>query len=530
MYTTAMIKTKLVNYNFLKIFGIAFSIIFIMTFASLQSLAQGWQYDFSGKSLAQLVEEGFVHENFNTASDGIITNNLANHIATIRTPYFYLGVDDYFTFSGARLNNAAGNGTLSVEIFAEQLDGTVVKSETYNMHEASQDEIPEFDFSVLQRGFFRIGIRISYVGNKKDINATLTAIQSPNLPATTYTPNEAISAIEVRSNIIPDKMEYLQGEIATFEYKINFDGIDGLREVNTVIYQFIIPDGFQVNDFQIIKRFSESSDPNARVDYNLEDEVVDYDPDTGIMIVENSSTDREFDVIFTTEAVGDGGTYWLETDISSSSPTYVNDDPNAESDPIIIVPFGTQPVELIYFDASADKNYNLISWATAKEVNNDFYAIEKSVDGVNFEVIAQVDGYGDYVGTLKYSYEDYNLIPVAYYRLRQVDFNGDFKVFETKRVLRKEVAATSMKIYPNPSGGNNLNLMFFGSGWHSSLSVMVLDASGKTRFNQEINYNNGFNDKFLLEQLDLEPGMYIVQVNSLDKIHRSKLIVQGNIR
>ena len=122
------------------------------------------------------------------------------------------------------------------------------------------------------------------------------------------------------------------------------------------------------------------------------------------------------------------------------------------------------------------------------------------------------------------------MIPIAYYRLRQVDFNGDFKVFETKRVLRKEVAEATMKVYPNPSNGSNLNLMFAGTGWHSSLSVTVVDSSGKMRYSQQISYDNGFNDKFLLEQLNLEPGMYIVQVNSNENIHRSKLIVQGNFR
>lgn len=258
-------------------------------------------------------------------------------------------------------------------------------------------------------------------------------------------------------------MEYLHCEVATFKYKINFDSIDGLRELNTVIYQFIIPAGFQIINYQIVKRFSEGSNPNARISNSIENEVETYDTETSIIVVENSTTDREFDVIFTTEAVGEGGTYWLESDIESSNPTYVNDDPNASSDPIIIIPFGTQPVELIYFAALADKNQNILAWATAKEVENDFFAIEKSVNGINFEVIAQVDEHGGYVGNLKYTFEDHNLIPIAYYRLRQVDFNGDFKVYETKIVVRKEIAESSLKLYPNPSNGHNLNMMFRGT-------------------------------------------------------------------
>ena len=144
---------KVIKYNFFKITAWSLVLIAMLTLGSFQSSAQGWNYDFAGKSLTQLVDEGFFHENFNPAADGIVTSNLATYVSTIRTPYFYLGVDDYFTFNGARLNNAAGNGTLNVEIFAEALDGSIVKSMLYEMHDASQEEIPEFDFSVLTRGF-----------------------------------------------------------------------------------------------------------------------------------------------------------------------------------------------------------------------------------------------------------------------------------------------------------------------------------------------------------------------------------------
>ncbi len=58
-----MVNTiKFFNYNFLKIWALLLSITFILILSNFESKAQGWEYDFAGKSLAQLVEEGFIHE------------------------------------------------------------------------------------------------------------------------------------------------------------------------------------------------------------------------------------------------------------------------------------------------------------------------------------------------------------------------------------------------------------------------------------------------------------------------------------
>lgn len=92
------------------------------------------------------------------------------------------------------------------------------------------------------------------------------------------------------------------------------------------------------------------------------------------------------------------------------------------------------PVDLLYFNAVSE-SYITLSWATATEINNDYFSIERSEDGINFYEIGQVDGNGDSNQEIKYSFTDkFVLAPVEYYRLKQVDFDGQFEYFEVKRI------------------------------------------------------------------------------------------------
>ena len=126
------------------------------------------------------------------------------------------------------------------------------------------------------------------------------------------------------------------------------------------------------------------------------------------------------------------------------------------------------PVELLYFDASAD-NSVLLSWATATEINNDYFSIERSEDGVNFYEIGKVNGNGDSNKEITYEFTDkFVLAPVEYYRLKQVDFDGQFELLDqrivgekhlklsiglpgTKRVVDAIAFNVDLEKWPNPN-------------------------------------------------------------------------------
>ena len=88
-------------------------------------------------------------------------------------------------------------------------------------------------------------------------------------------------------------------------------------------------------------------------------------------------------------------------------------------------------IELISFEGYESGLYNNIIWITATEDNNDYYTLERSSDGVDWVAISYLDGSGTVNTTSLYEYKDYEFIKNVYnyYRLKQTDFNGQYKYF-----------------------------------------------------------------------------------------------------
>ncbi len=108
------------------------------------------------------------------------------------------------------------------------------------------------------------------------------------------------------------------------------------------------------------------------------------------------------------------------------------------------------PIELLYFDAKLnDKNTVDLNWVTVSERENDYFSVEKSLDGATWQNIGTVDGAGNSIETNAYYLEDF--YPVQgpnYYRLTQTDFNG---ISTTSDVRIVELIMDELSVYPNPA-------------------------------------------------------------------------------
>jgi hypothetical protein len=110
------------------------------------------------------------------------------------------------------------------------------------------------------------------------------------------------------------------------------------------------------------------------------------------------------------------------------------------------------PVVLISFDASSQINRTvLVEWTTASETNNDFFSIERSGDGIQWQKVIDVKAADESAGVeLNYSAIDYNPIGgISYYRLKQTDKDGSFSYSPIRSV---EIEADNkFSFYPNPA-------------------------------------------------------------------------------
>jgi len=110
------------------------------------------------------------------------------------------------------------------------------------------------------------------------------------------------------------------------------------------------------------------------------------------------------------------------------------------------------PVELVDFNVKTLNTSSVdVLWVTSSEINNDYFTIEKSKDLHNWEAVSFVDGAGNSNKTINYSYIDnYPFEGVNYYRLKQTDFDGNYKYEDIKYVVfNSEVI--NLKLYPNPA-------------------------------------------------------------------------------
>lgn len=97
------------------------------------------------------------------------------------------------------------------------------------------------------------------------------------------------------------------------------------------------------------------------------------------------------------------------------------------------------PIELISFTGEPVGDNNLLSWITATETNNDYFTLEKSDDAVTFIEVGRLDGAGNSTQNIYYSMFDNKVKSnITYYRLRQTDYNGDFKSSEIISITRNE--------------------------------------------------------------------------------------------
>ena len=94
-----------------------------------------------------------------------------------------------------------------------------------------------------------------------------------------------------------------------------------------------------------------------------------------------------------------------------------------------------ETVSLVKFDIQRKYNTVLLSWNTSVERYSDYFAVEKSTDGKNFQEIGRVNGAGDYKSKLLYAFVDRKPTDgSAWYRIRQFDFSGNEKTFPAKKV------------------------------------------------------------------------------------------------
>ena len=165
---------------------------------------------------------------------------------------------------------------------------------------------------------------------------------------------------------------------------------------------------------------------------------------------------------------------------------------------------GPLPIELIFFKALCINGLTELYWSTATENNNDFFTIEKSRDGLNFEVLANISGAGNSTQVLQYEFVDQsaNEVDILYYRLKQTDYNGSYTYSEIVSVDCISEIADRLSVYPNP-GKHELTIQY-ASNSSEKTSFSILNSNGILVLRGMVNKLETINTDHLA------PGLYLV--------------------
>jgi Secretion system C-terminal sorting domain len=182
------------------------------------------------------------------------------------------------------------------------------------------------------------------------------------------------------------------------------------------------------------------------------------------------------------------------------------------------------PIELIYFSAVLRNLMVELSWATASELNNDFFTIERSGSGEKFETVKTVKGKG--TTNLKSIYQDIDEDPlpgISYYRLKQTDFDGNHTYSEVI-TIENNSATSQFKIYPNPIADNKFTLEMNGLCGSVEVPLSVINMQGVIVHQASYQSSASGTLKTVVELNAVPSGVYMAVINAATGL-RKRIVI-----
>lgn len=186
----------------------------------------------------------------------------------------------------------------------------------------------------------------------------------------------------------------------------------------------------------------------------------------------------------------------------------------------ILCSLSTLPIELLYFKGQCEGSYAKLGWSTATETNNKYFTVEKSEDAFNWNESGIIAGAGNSTEVKTYTFSDDDTetkSEVAYYRLKQTDFNGTYKYSNVISVERCGMnTKADLVIYPNPAN-ESIHLKLKDD--QSSYAVKVFGPLGN-----EVYSSDSFQP--VIDLSGFSKGIYVVHVFNTASSMIRKIVVE----
>lgn len=179
-----------------------------------------------------------------------------------------------------------------------------------------------------------------------------------------------------------------------------------------------------------------------------------------------------------------------------------------------ITAFCILPINLVSFNGEHFNRKNHLEWITASETNNKHFILEKSSNGVDFTLFETINS----KNSNSVIAQEYQLIDnkpfegETYYRLGQVDYNGDYAYLST--IMVSSSANKQINVSPNPV----IDYLFikYYDDKQEQYKIVVSDIFGKIMTEEKMNANEGANE-VLLDFKQYSDGLYYISIISGNK-------------
>jgi hypothetical protein len=171
------------------------------------------------------------------------------------------------------------------------------------------------------------------------------------------------------------------------------------------------------------------------------------------------------------------------------------------------------PVTLLSFSGYRQGGANILKWTTATEQNNLGFEIQRSTDGIQYNVIGFVNSLataGNSNSSLNYSFTDNNPAGKQFYRMRQLDIDQHSKLSSIVLIKGEKPVTLSIDgLFPNPAT-MQVNVII-ASPTRDKLKMLLIDMTGRTVTQKVVNVETGSNT-IPLDISGLSKGSYIVKL------------------
>ncbi|MEX1190046.1 MAG: T9SS type A sorting domain-containing protein [Bacteroidia bacterium] len=177
------------------------------------------------------------------------------------------------------------------------------------------------------------------------------------------------------------------------------------------------------------------------------------------------------------------------------------------------------PITLINFDGTCNGSMITVEWSTASESNNKMFFLEESEDAKSWSMVKTITGAGNSTTQKNYSESiSSKYAGGSYYRLTQVDFNGNSETFDPIYINCEQSLSNELSISPNPAV-DFVNVSITASE-EMETQLTLFSTSGQILFSKQARLTKGSNT-IRLDIVDLPSGAYHLNVTSNKKIEIS---------